>query len=170
MKNKLILIPISLTILGCFFGWLIFSGSQKPISRNIIVKARQYSYDPEHLEVNKGDTLHIRLVSLDVSHGFYLEGYDVDAEIQANLKTFKVRHPSQGFNWKDTTEIFLIVNKTGKFRYRCSHTCGTMHPFMQGEMIVSPNNLLHAGIGGIIGFVIGLVLMIYRKVKSQEEN
>ena len=144
--------------------------NQKPISRNITIKARQYSYDPEKLEVNKGDTLHLNLVSLDVFHGFYMEGYDVDAEVQANVKAIKVRHPSQGFNWKDTSEVFIIANKTGKFRYRCSHTCGTMHPFMQGEMIVSPNNTFHAGIGGIVGFSIGMLLMIFLRIKKTERS
>jgi heme/copper-type cytochrome/quinol oxidase subunit 2 len=166
MKNKLILVPIILTLLGASIGLLIGWSNIKPVSRNLTIKARQYSYEPEKIEVNQGDTLHLTLVSLDVFHGFYLEGYDVDAEIQANVKAIKVRHPSEGFNWKDTSEIYLIVNKTGKYRYRCSHTCGTMHPFMQGEMIVKPNNNLNAGIGGVIGFAIGMLIMIYRKVKK----
>lgn len=166
MKNKLIIIPIMLTLLGASIGLLVGWSNIKPQKRDITIKARQYSYDPEKLEVNKGDTLIIRLVSLDVVHGFYLEGYDIDAEIQANQKTFRFRHPSKGFNWKDTSEIALIVNKSGKYRYRCSHTCGSMHPFMQGELIVKPNNVLNSGIGGIIGFALGFLLMIYRNIKN----
>jgi cytochrome c oxidase subunit 2 len=167
MKNKLIIIPILLTLLGASIGLLVGWSSIKPIKREITIKARQYSYDPEKLEVNKDDTLIFKLVSLDVVHGFYLEGYDIDAEIQANQKSFRFRHPSEGLNWKDTTELFLVVNKTGKYRYRCSHTCGTMHPFMQGELIVKPNNILNSGIGGIIGFTLGMLLMIYRKVANK---
>lgn len=168
MNIKNILVPIILTIIGAIIGVLAFWSNQKPVSRDLTIKARQYSYDPEKFEVNKGDTLHLTLVSLDVFHGFYLEGYDLDAEIQANVKAIKVRRPSEGYNWKDTNEVFLIANKTGKFRYRCSHTCGTMHPFMQGEMIVNPNNTYHAGIGGIIGFALGMLLMIFRKYKKSE--
>jgi heme/copper-type cytochrome/quinol oxidase subunit 2 len=167
MKNKLILIPVILTITAGFCGWLIGWTNIKPVSRNITVQARQYAYNPERIEVNKGDTLHIKLVSLDVIHGFYLEGYDTDAEISSNQKTFKVRKPSEGNNWKDTEEIVLIVNKTGKFRYRCSHTCGTMHPFMQGEMIVKPNSVFHAGLGGIIGLVSGMLIMFYMKKQNK---
>ena len=166
--KKYILIPFILTIFGAILGMTVVPTGSKTISRNITIKARQYSYDPENIKVNIGDTLHIKLVSLDVFHGFYLEGYDIDAEIQANIKTFKIRHPSQGFIWKDTNEIVLITTKTGKYRYRCSHTCGTMHPFMQGELIVSPNNTLHAGLGGIIGFSIGMILMIIKKFKNSE--
>jgi heme/copper-type cytochrome/quinol oxidase subunit 2 len=167
MKNKLILIPVILTIVAGACGWLIGRTNIKPIRRDIVVQARQYAYNPARMEVNKGDTLHIKLVSLDVIHGFYLEGYDIDAEIPSNLKTFKVRKPSEGDIWKDATEIVLVVNKTGKFRYRCSHTCGTMHPFMQGELIVNPNSVFHAGLGGIFGLVAGMLIMFYMRNKKQ---
>lgn len=167
MKLKLLLIPIIFTIASGVGGWLIGMTNTKPVSRNIIIKARQYSYNPARIEVNKGDTLHIKLVSLDVIHGFFVEGYNIDAEVQANLKTFKIRKPSEGYNWKEAYEIILITDRIGKFRYRCSHTCGTMHPFMQGEMIVKPNTPLHAGLGGIIGFAVGLIIMIYFKIKQK---
>lgn len=170
MKIKYILVPLIICLLGSLSGWYLISNDMEPISRNIVIKARQYSYIPSKIEVNKGDTLHIKLISLDVTHGFYLEGFDIDAEINANIKTFRFRHPSEGYNWKDTNEILLIVNKTGKYRYRCSHTCGTMHPFMQGEMIVKPNNLLHAGIGGVIGFTIGMFITFFLKSKNKKDN
>jgi len=170
MKTKNILYVLLITIIFGVIGFLISNYSAKPISRYILIKARQYAYEPNRFEVNAGDTLHIKLISLDVVHGFYLEGYDLDAEIPANVKTFKVRHPSEGNNWKDTSEIVIIANRKGKFRYRCSHTCGTMHPFMQGEMIVQPNNLFHAGLGAVIGFVIGMLLMIYLKTKGGKNH
>ncbi|MBM2814778.1 MAG: cytochrome c oxidase subunit [Ignavibacteria bacterium] len=166
MKSKYIVLPLLITIFGSVVGFVSGGGSSKPIRRDIVVKARQYSYEPDRFEVNHGDTLHIRLVSLDVMHGFYLEGYDLDAEIPANLKTFKIRHPSEGFNWKDTSEIVIIANKRGKFRYRCSHTCGTMHPFMQGEMLVNPNILFNAGLGATVGFALGMLGMIYFRTKK----
>ena len=166
MKNKFKYIPIIFTILGIIVAITLGSSNSKPISRNITIRARQYSYDPPEFSVNRFDTLHIKLVSMDVMHGFYLEGYDLDAQINANTKAFQIRHPSEGFNWKDTEEIVIIAHKMGKFRYRCSHTCGTMHPFMQGEMIVNPNMPLHAGMGAVIGFTAGMLLMIYRKIKS----
>lgn len=169
MKSKLILIPVILIIVGALSGWLIGLNHIKPKSREILIKARQYAYEPARFEVNKGDTLHIKLVSMDVTHGFFVEGYDLDAEIQANLKTFKVRHPSQGYNWRDADEMLFVADRIGKFRYRCSHTCGTMHPFMQGEMIVKPNSPFHAGVGAIIGFLAGMIMMIYIKAKDKNK-
>jgi heme/copper-type cytochrome/quinol oxidase subunit 2 len=166
MKKKLFIIPVIITIIGALLGLLAGLSTPKPVSRNIVVKARQYAYEPEHINANKGDTLNINLVSMDVTHGFYVEGYDIDAQVQSNLATIKFRHPSQGYKWQDTNMIVIIANKTGKFRYRCSHTCGTMHPFMQGELIVNPNNTLHAGLGGTIGFMAGMLLMIFMKNKQ----
>ena len=164
MRFKLIIIPVLLISIGIFSGWLMSYQKVTPSRKNFIIKARQYSYDPPSIEVNKGDSVHIRLVSLDVIHGFYLEAYDVDAEIKPNIKTFKVRKPSEGHNWKDTSEISFIADKTGKFRYRCSHTCGNMHPFMMGDFIVKPNYLLNMSLGFLAGFVLSILFIFYQKV------
>lgn len=157
-KLKIIILPLGLMIVGSVISSLIGWTSVKPIKREILIKARQYAYEPEKLIVNKNDTLIIKLVSMDVVHGFYVEGYDIDVEILPNQKEIKVRRPSKDEEWQMADEIVIITDKPGKFRYRCSHTCGTMHPFMQGELIVQPNTPYHASIGGIVGFVIGLLI------------
>ncbi|MBI5538631.1 MAG: hypothetical protein HY951_01120 [Bacteroidia bacterium] len=167
MKIKLIAIVIIITIVGGIVGVLVSLIVAKPERRDFLIKARQYSYEPDRIEVNYNDTLHIRLISMDVVHGFYLENYDIDAEISPNIKSFKVRKPSLGYNWKDTSEIVVIANQRGKFRFRCSHTCGNMHPFMQGILIVKPNMMLFTSIGIILGLLIGLLLMFYLRIRNK---
>lgn len=169
-KLKLIIVPVIFITIGAVTGWMTGWQNLKPVSRNYVIKARQYSYDPPSIIVNVGDTLHFNFISLDVIHGFYLEAYDVDVEIRPNQKTFKFRKPSEGHLWKDTTGITVIAVKTGKFRYRCSHTCGNMHPFMMGELIVRPNNLLHISLGMLIGFVLGILYVFYRKIYNVPEK
>lgn len=85
--------------------------------------------------MNLGDEVHIRLSSLDVVHGFYLEGYDVDALIEPGKNELKVRHPSSDEEYRSLEEVVFVANRHGKFHYRCSHTCGFLHPFMLGELI-----------------------------------
>lgn len=164
MRIKLVIVSLLFMGIGTFCGWLISNAKITPARKDFVIKARQYSYDPPSIQVNKGDSVHIRLVSLDVVHGFFLEAYDVDAEIKPNIKTFKVRKPSEGHTWKDTSEIFFIADKTGKFRYRCSHTCGNLHPFMMGDFIVKPNFLLSMSLGFLGGFVLSILYIFYQIV------
>ncbi|MDP2953322.1 MAG: 4Fe-4S binding protein, partial [Chloroflexota bacterium] len=55
--------------------------------------------------------------------GLYLDAYGV--EIKA----------APGF--PEQTEF--VADKPGQFRFRCTQICGSLHPFMAGKLIVSPN-------------------------------
>ena len=153
--------------LGAGAGVLILGGAAAPQDRDITIYAKQYSFDPPVIHANLGDRLHLKLVSLDVVHGFFLEGFDVDAEILPQQKNALVRHPSQGDQRVEQEEIAVVVDKTGKFRYRCSHTCGAMHPFMAGELIVAPNHSLHGGIGASLGLLVGFTLVVRRRAPRE---
>ncbi len=124
--------------------------------RDFSIKARQYAFDPPRIYVDQGDEVHVRLASLDVVHGFFLEGYDINAEIEPGKAKFKVWQPSKGRDSSEALveEIVFTATRRGKFRYRCSHTCGSLHPFMQGELIVRPNYPFLAASGGAVGVVL----------------
>lgn len=139
----------------------------RPQERTFTVTAHKYAYEPSVLRVNRGDRVHIRLLAKDVTHGFYVEGYDLDAKARPDDPDFWVRRPSQGKDYEQVQEISFVANRSGKFRYRCSMTCGYMHPFMQGELIVSPNSLFSTSIGLSLGLAAGLLLMFRR---SDGEN
>lgn len=133
--------------------------------RNFYIKARQYAYDPPRIIVNKGDEIHIRLASLDVVHGFFLERHDIEALIEPGKLKFKLRHPSEKKDFIEVEELVFKAAHAGKFRYRCSHTCGTLHPFMQGELIVRPNYPYLVGLGSAIGVLISTfsIMLLSRK-------
>jgi cytochrome c oxidase subunit II len=148
---------------GGFVGFLAaHPTSATAKERSLIITARKYGYDPSVLHVNRGDHVRIRLVAKDVTHGFYLEGYDVDARVRPENDTFWLRHPSAGEQYQEVEEINFVANRAGKFRYRCSTTCGYMHPFMQGELIVSPNYLFSTSVGLSVGLVAGMLLFFRR--------
>jgi heme/copper-type cytochrome/quinol oxidase subunit 2 len=115
-----------------------------PQERNFRIDARQFAYSPSELKVNPGDTVTIQLVSTDVVHGLYLDGYDISVEAD----------PGQ------TKTLSFIANKPGSFRFRCNITCGAMHPFMIGKLTVGKNIWLFRSIGltalGVLGAVISL--------------
>ena len=128
-----------------------------PQDRYVTITAHKYAYEPAVLRVNKGDRIHLSLMSNDVTHGFYLEGYDLDAQVPPGDFNFKLRRPSQSKDYKPADEVSFVANRSGKFRYRCSNTCGYMHPFMQGELIVSPNYLYSVSVGMSLGLAIGMM-------------
>lgn len=152
-----------LLLAGGLAGFLFAGLGQVPAQeRNITIAAHKYAYDPPVLRVNRGDRVHIRLVSKDVTHGFYLEGYDLDAKVRPENPTFWVRRPSEQKEYTEVEEISFIANHTGKFRYRCSITCGYMHPFMQGELIVSPNYLFSTSVGLSLALAVAMLVILRR--------
>jgi heme/copper-type cytochrome/quinol oxidase subunit 2 len=126
----------------------------KPQRRDFDIVARKYAYEPAVIHVNQGDEVHVKFASKDVVHGFYLEGYDIDALAEPGKAGIQLRHPSVDLNFTNAQEIVFTADKRGKFRYRCSMTCGYMHPFMMGVMIVEPNSLF----GQALGLMVGLLL------------
>ena len=118
-----------------------------PQERTFRIDARQYAYSPSELKVNAGDTVNIQLVSTDVVHGLYVDGYDVSVEAD----------PGQ------TKTLSFVADKPGSFRFRCNVTCGAMHPFMIGKLTVGMNNWLFRSVGLAMLAVFGTIISIKQK-------
>ena len=87
------------------------------------LNARTFAFEPARFEVNIGDRVTLTLQSEDVVHGVYIDGYDITIAAEPGK-------PAQ------TT---FVADRAGKFRFRCSVSCGALHPFMIGELVVGPN-------------------------------
>jgi heme/copper-type cytochrome/quinol oxidase subunit 2 len=159
----------SVGILGGAGFWL---GSRPvtPQERTLTVTARKYAYEPAVIRVNKGDTLRLRFASLDAVHGFYLEGYDLDVKISPMRSTVEAQRPRTGDPPETVEEVTLVAERPGKFRYRCSQSCGFMHPFMLGELIVEPNPLLPTSIGMAVGLLLGGFLLVSLRGADRREE
>jgi heme/copper-type cytochrome/quinol oxidase subunit 2 len=121
--------------------------SVAPRERTFRISARQYAYSPSELHVNPGDMVTFELVSTDVVHGLYVDGYGVSVEAD----------PGQ------TSTLTFIADRPGSFRFRCNITCGAMHPFMIGELRVGANHWLYRGIGLAILATLGVIMWTKRK-------
>lgn len=153
-------LPTSPNLMRFYFHLLLFAMSGlvvafvplpvspiAPQERTFRVDARQYAYSPSEIKVNAGDTVKIQLVSTDVVHGLYVDGYNISIEAdpgQARTLTF-------------------IADKPGSFRFRCNVTCGAMHPFMIGKLTVGTNNWLYRSIGFAALALLGVVLSVKQK-------
>lgn len=171
LKNIVFSISLLAIIIVCLAVGLVAASftSGEPKHVDLTIYARQYAFNPPIIKVNKGDTISINLITRDVTHGFYLEGYDIDAKVRPedapDYSALFLRHPSKGDDFKEVDAITFVANKTGKFRYRCSVTCGYMHPFMQGELIVNPNYPFWGGVGFSVGIAMATLLFLMIRTK-----
>jgi len=62
-------------------------------------------------------------------HGLSIDGYAIEA----------TSDPGQ------TARLTFVANRGGSFRFRCTVTCGNLHPFMIGKLQVGQNELLWRG-------------------------
>lgn len=123
-------------------SWLVFGllalamifaplpgGTAVSTSHTIRLDARSFAFSPSTVQVNPGDEVAIELTAADVAHGLYLDGYDVEL----------MAEPGQ------TAVLTFTADKPGTFRFRCSVTCGALHPFMIGKLRVGTNALFWRG-------------------------
>ncbi|MEE9116544.1 MAG: cupredoxin domain-containing protein [Thermoplasmata archaeon] len=117
-----LLLAYFLFMLALPFAVSIASAAHDPSHKvvEIDIAARNYAYDPERIIVREGDHVRFKVRTVDVAHGFFLDGYDINEEIFPG----------------EEIVIDFIADKVGKFSIRCSVTCGPFHPYMKGELIV----------------------------------
>ncbi|MFQ5801094.1 MAG: cupredoxin domain-containing protein [Candidatus Hydrothermarchaeales archaeon] len=95
------------------------------------IKLSGYKYEPSVIKVKQGDRVRLLLEGMDIEHGFYIDGYDLD---------IKVRHA-------EVKTLEFVADRPGAFKIRCSVVCGPLHPFMTGKLVVEPNLQFLASLG-----------------------
>ena len=110
------------------------------VDKEFTIWAKQHEYIPAVITVQQGDYVRVNLKTADVSHSWYVDGYDIDIEVSGG----------------ETISVEFIADKAGTFKIRCSVICGAFHPFMAGKFVVrqSPNVLPWLIITGVIAVVV----------------
>lgn len=89
-------------------------------TKEFTLTAKQWSFSPGKITVNKGDKVILHIKSIDVTHGFELGAFGVS----------KTLSPGK------TTNVQFTAGKTGTFSFFCNVFCGSGHGGMKGTLIV----------------------------------
>lgn len=88
--------------------------------KEISMTARQFSFEPSVIEVNKGDKVKLQITSTDVTHGISLPVFGINKRLPPGR----------------TVEVEFTADRTGTFSFACSVYCGSGHGRMKGKLIV----------------------------------
>ncbi|MEK7597946.1 MAG: cupredoxin domain-containing protein [Patescibacteria group bacterium] len=82
--------------------------------------AKKWQFDPSVINVKQGDRVRLKIKSIDVTHGFSLLDFNVNANLEPE---------------KEITVEF-VADKKGEFTFFCSVFCGVGHIGMKGKLVV----------------------------------
>lgn len=123
--------------------WFMPLPTLTPQTRHITIEASQFEFNPGRIEVNAGDQVILDISTVDITHGFYLDGYGIE------------RRLAPGIN----QHIEFAATQVGKFYFRCTIICGSLHPFMLGELVVNPNNAFWKAGGIALAMLIAYLVL-----------
>ncbi len=117
-----------------------------PQTREITIDARAFAYTPGSIEIQRGDTVQLTLEAMDAAHGLSIDGYDINIQAEPGKRA----------------QVTFVADKEGKFKFRCSLACGPLHPFMIGEMQVTPEFPLLRALAAMAIATLGALAFFWR--------
>ena len=100
--------------------WARQAGSGGDV-KTIDVTASRFQFEPATISVAQGDSVRLRLHSVDRSHAFAIKAFRVKTVI-----------PKGG----ETVTVEFVADQAGTFAFTCSEYCGTGHSGMKGSLVV----------------------------------
>ena len=97
------------------------SPASNPQLKEFKITAKQYSFEPSIIEVNKGDKVRLIVTSVDIPHGITIKEYGINQRLD-------VGRPET---------IEFTADKPGTFTAFCSVFCGSGHSGMKGKLVVN---------------------------------
>lgn len=158
------LLATGMTLAGAVIGALLTPGpTDSPETHQLDILAHQYAYAPHRVIVDQGDNIRLHVASDDVVHGLYLEGEELNAVAYPGRLDFELRQPGRSADFAPVQEVEFTAKRWGKYRYRCSITCGPLHPFMLGELVVRPNYPYWTASGAVVGMLVGAIVLMWTR-------
>ena len=91
--------------------------------REITIRAEQFSFTPNEIEVVEGETIRLTLEAVDVPHGIAIADFDVTV----------VARPGG-----EPAVVEFQAETPGRFRFTCAVFCGNGHHGMTGVLTIVP--------------------------------
>jgi cytochrome c oxidase subunit II len=88
--------------------------------RAITISAKRFEFAPNQLALKKGEAVVLRVMSDDVTHGFFSRELKIDADLT----------PGQ------IVEVSLNPTAAGTYTIICDHFCGAQHGNMKLTVVV----------------------------------
>ncbi len=120
INNGTLVVILTIVIVGYVMMNYSPVGSPAVEDKEFDVVAFQWGFEPQFIEVNKGDHVTLRITSDDVPHGLAIDEYQINETIMPG----------------ETVKIEFIADKTGSFKFYCSLVCGVGHDQQHGSIIV----------------------------------
>ncbi len=89
-------------------------------TKEFTVTAKNWEFVPNTIKVSRGDEVILKVKSVDVPHGFFIEAYGIDERLEPNKEVV----------------VTFVADKKGEFPFVCSVPCGKGHGTMRGVLIV----------------------------------
>ncbi len=96
------------------------SGTTSGEEKSFDIIAFQWGFEPQFIEVNKGDHLTLNIATDDVPHGIAIDEYQINEPIMV----------------EENTKLEFVADKSGTFEFYCSIPCGVGHDQQGGFLIV----------------------------------
>lgn len=118
--NRSLIVGVAVLLLAA--ACQVQPGGRREHLVEVDMTTEQWAFDPAVLRVRQGDTVVLRIESLDIVHGFGLPEFGVGRSTPPGR----------------VTTIRFVADRPGTYTYFCTVFCGTGHPGHRGRLIVEP--------------------------------
>jgi len=128
MNKYIWLIIIAFIIIagGIFYSVFLRSNERSPVTTGVVreititAKQNQWRFEPEIIEVNRGDTIKLTVVNEDdYDHGIGIDAFGISQRMPA----------------KQTIKIEFVATQAGEFPFYCSVPCGEGDTVIDGKTV-----------------------------------
>jgi cytochrome c oxidase subunit 2 len=84
------------------------------------MEARHFAFEPNEIKAPHGKKVRLLITAMDGDHGFKLDAFHIDRQLPKG----------------QTVTVEFTADRSGTFRYQCSHFCGLGHGKMKGTLTV----------------------------------